>query len=124
MSILSNTLLVKIEDNKYEVHVFGGGFIFPDTIPNAAKERGTTSFKLLNDSVRKWEKEYPAEAVVGEEETVLIADANNCVKGNEGKPGFHKYAGDMILMIDRTTKKAYWRKHDRERTKPGEWEEM
>lgn len=104
----SSTYIVKT-DNKFYVHIVGGGgFIYQ--LEQAAAKRKQSVYQFLSKSLDKYRK--TPNATVDEAVAIKIADATQC--RDEGSPGYSEFAGDCIFLVDEDKKRCYYRSRARD----------
>lgn len=89
----SCTMIVKSE-SRYELHTFGGGLSFFMFL-NSCKDDGISPFETISKSVKDWKN--AEKNGLTEEEIIEVADATTI---NEGQPGYSKYAGDGVYLLN------------------------
>jgi hypothetical protein len=106
MSIMSDTYIIK--SNGAYILYTAGGFTFPDDFIAKAKEKHLSVFDFFGALFDpKYSSYWGRPTSVSEKEVIEIADADHSV--NDGKPGYSRFAGDEVYLIDKDEKRVYYR---------------
>lgn len=130
MSIMSDTYLVK-SGGDYTLYR-AGCFSFPDEFIDEAKRRNISVYDLFQQLFDPKYNSYWGKPTSGisENEVVEIADSDHSV--DDGKAGYHRFAGDAVYLIDKDEKRVCYRtrtirparSENESYLLPGSWKEL